>query len=208
MSDTNRAVSKRGADEARQRILDTAYELFSARGIRAVGTNEIIDRAGVAKATLYTHFPSKNNLVLAFLEQREQRWTHAFVVAEARRRGATPEERLLSIFDVFDEWFQREDFEGCSFVNVLLEMGPDHPAGAACVRHLETIRGVLRAMAEEAGIADPAEFALSWHILMKGAIVQAAQGIDGAGVRAKAIARLLLDQHKVPKRRKLSHRKR
>ena len=87
MSDTNRAVSRRGTDDARQRILDTAYELFSARGIRAVGTNEIIERAGVAKATLYSHFPSKNDLVLAFLEQREQRWTHAFVVAEARRRG-------------------------------------------------------------------------------------------------------------------------
>jgi AcrR family transcriptional regulator len=206
MSDTNRAVSKSG-DEARERILNTAYELFSARGIRAVGTNEIIDRAGVAKATLYSHFPSKNDLVLAFLEQREQRWTHAFVVTEARRRGSTPEEQLLAIFDVFDEWFQREDFEGCSFVNVLLELGAEHPAGAACVRHLETIRGVVRTLAEEAGIADPTEFALLWHILMKGAIVQASQGIVGAGQRAKVLARLLLDQYAAPKRREMVHRK-
>jgi AcrR family transcriptional regulator len=206
MSDANRAVDRKGTELARQRILDTAYELFSARGIRAVGTNEIIERAGVAKATLYNHFPSKNDLVLEFLEQREQRWTHAFVVAEARRRGSTPAEQLLAIFDVFDEWFAREDFEGCSFVNVLLEMGAEHPAGAACVRHLETIRGVLRTMAGEAGIEDPTEFALSWHVLMKGAIVQAAQGIVGGGSRARAIGQLLLDQH-MPKRRKRSQRK-
>ncbi len=207
MSHATGSVDRRGNDHARQRILDTAYELFSARGIRAVGTNEIIERAGVAKATLYSHFPSKNDLVLAFLEQREQRWTHAFVVAEARRRGSTPAEQLLAIFDVFDEWFEREDFEGCSFVNVLLEMGAEHPAGAACVRHLETIRGVLRTMAEEANIEDPAEFALSWHVLMKGAIVQAAQGIVGGGQRAKAMGQVLLDQHMAPKRSKRSRRK-
>lgn len=197
---------KKTTEDARQRILDTAYRLFSARGIRAVGTNEIIERAGVAKATLYSHFPSKNDLVLAFLEQREERWTHAFVVAEARRRGTTPAEQLLAIFDVFDEWFERKDFEGCSFVNVLIEMGADHPAGAASVRHLETIRGFLRTMAEEAGIEDPAEFALAWHVLMKGAIVQASQGIIGAGARAKDIAQLVLDQHTPTKRTKLSRR--
>jgi AcrR family transcriptional regulator len=64
----------RRAPEARQRILDTAYDLFSHRGIRAVGTDELIERAGVAKATFYRHFPSKDDLVLAFLDQRERVW--------------------------------------------------------------------------------------------------------------------------------------
>ena len=105
----------------RERILDTAYELFSHRGVHDVGIDELIERAGVAKATLYRHFPSKDELVLAFLEQREQLWTYGWVEAEARRRGKTPEEQLLAIFELFDEWFHREDFEGCSFVNVLLE---------------------------------------------------------------------------------------
>src|ERR687895_1242404 len=106
----------------RERVLDTAYELFSRRGIRAVGIDEVVVRAGVAKATLYRHFPSKDDLVLAFLERREERWTRDWVEAEARRRGETPEEQLLAIFDAFDEWFRRDDFEGCSFVNVLLEV--------------------------------------------------------------------------------------
>ena len=87
---------------ARQRILDNAYELFSRRGIRAVGVEEVISRAGVAKATLYRHFPSKDDLVLAFLEERERRWTRQFVEAGARERGASAEESLLAICDVFD----------------------------------------------------------------------------------------------------------
>jgi AcrR family transcriptional regulator len=182
---------------ARTRILDTAYELFSQRGIRAVGVDELIDRAGVAKATLYNHFPSKADLVLAFLEQREQVWTHGWVEAEARRRGDTPEEQLLAIFDLFDEWFQRDDFEGCSFINVLLEIGDlDHPAGRASADYLENIRTVIRALADEAGLRDPGEFALSWHILMKGSIVQAAEGDRKAAKRAQAVGRLLIDQHR------------
>src|SRR5919108_4448369 len=86
----------------RERLLDTAYELFSKRGIRGVGIEEVIERAGVAKATLYRHFPSKDDLVLAFLERREQHWTDDIHEAQARHRDGEPEDRLLAIFDVFD----------------------------------------------------------------------------------------------------------
>ena len=182
---------------ARERVLGTAYELFSRRGVRAVGIDEVIERAGVAKATLYRHFRSKDDLVLAFLERREQLWTRGLVEAEARARGATPEEQLLAIFDVFDEWFQREDFEGCSFVNVLLETADrEHRVGAASAAHLENIRSIVRELAEEAGLRDPESFALSWHILMKGSIVQAAEGDREAAQRAKSMARLLLDEYR------------
>lgn len=180
---------------ARERVLETAYALFSTRGIRGVGVDEVIAGAGVAKATMYRHFPSKDDLVVAFLAQRELRWTLGWVEAEARSRGGTPEEQLLAIFDLFDEWFRRPDFEGCSFINVLLEMGSEHPAGRACVEHLENIRGVVRALAEEAGLRDPVTFARSWHILMKGSIVQAAEGDLEAARRAQAMARLLIAEH-------------
>jgi AcrR family transcriptional regulator len=189
--------SDRRADTgARERILHSAYELFSRRGIRAVGVDEVIERAAVAKATLYRHFASKDDLVLAFLERREQLWTREFVEAEARKRGSTAEEQLLAIFDVFDEWFRRADFEACSFVNVLLEMGSAHPAGEACVRHLENIRSVVRGLAEEAGLRELDSFARSWHILMKGSIVSAAEGDAEAAQRAKSLARLLVEQHR------------
>ena len=182
--------------QARERLLTTAYELFSRRGIRDVGINEVIARAGVAKATLYRHFRSKDELVLAFLKRREVRWTHEQVEQEARRRGATPEERLLAIFDVFDEWFRDDDFEACSFINVLLEMGPKHPAGEASVRYLENIRSIVRRLAEEAGLRDAESFARSWHILMKGSIISAAEGDADAARRAQSLARLLIAQHR------------
>ena len=182
--------------DARERILASAYELFSRRAIRDVGVDEVIEQAGVAKATLYRHFPSKDDLVVAFLERREERWTLAWVEAEARRRGTTPEEQLLAIFELFDEWFQRDDFEACSFINVLLEMGPAHPAGQASVRHLATIRTVVGRLAEEAALRDPASFAHAWHILMKGSIVSATEGDAQAAQRARSMARLLIEQHR------------
>jgi AcrR family transcriptional regulator len=181
---------------ARDRILDTSYELFSRRGVRAVGIDEVIERAGVAKATLYRHFPSKDDLVVAFLERREERWTIGWVETEARRRGSGPEEQLLAIFDAFDEWFRRDDFEACSFINVLLELGPQHAAGSASVQHLENIRSIVRSLAEEAGLREPDSFARSWHILMKGSIIAAAEGDVEAAQRAQTMARRLIDDHR------------
>jgi AcrR family transcriptional regulator len=181
---------------ARERILDAAYELFSQRGIRAVGVNEVIERADVATATLYRHFPSKDELVVAFLQLREERWTKDFVEAGAVSRGSDPEERLLAVFDVFDEWFHREDFEACSFINVLLEMGPEHPAGSASVWHLKQIRSIVHRLAEEAGLRETEDFASSFHILMKGSIVAASEGDTQAAQRGKAMARLLIEQYR------------
>jgi AcrR family transcriptional regulator len=196
MVETTATRSHRGQG-ARERILDTAYELFSHRGIHDVGVDELVERAGVAKATLYKHFRSKDELALAFLEQREQIWTHGWVEKEARRRGATPEEQLLAIFDLFDEWFRGDDFEGCSFINTLLEFGDlDHPVGRASADYLENIRSVVRNLALEAGLRDPDAFALSWHILMKGSIVQAAEGDRDAAKRAQVLGALLIERHR------------
>jgi AcrR family transcriptional regulator len=185
-----------GRADASERILETAYELFSRRGIRDVGIDEIIWRAGVAKATLYRHFASKDDLVVAFLERREQRWTVGFVEAEAKRRGTTAEEQLLAIFDAFDEWFRRADFEACSFINTLLEMRAQHAAGKASLQHLDNIRSVVRRLAEDAGLPDADSFARSFQLLMEGSIVSAATGDVNAALRGKAMARSLIDQYR------------
>jgi len=183
--------------EARERILETAYELFSRNGLRAVGIDEVIDKASVAKATLYRHFSSKDELVLAFLRRREDRWTHGWVEQEARRRGETAEEQLLAIFDLFDEWFHRDDFEGCSFINVLLEVGDvGHPVGRASAEHLANIRALIATLAAEAGLRDPDEFARSWCILMKGSIVQAGEGDLDAARRGQRLGRLLIAEYR------------
>ena len=195
MLEASQEAAKVGSS-ARERILDAAYELFSRRGIQAVGVNEVTARAGVAMATLYRHFPSKDELVLAFLDLREQRWTHGLIEAEAMRRGSNPEERLLAIFDVLDEWFHRDDFEAGSFIKVLLELGPNNPAGGASVRHLEQLRAIARHLAEEAGLRDTDSFAHSWHILIQGSIVVAAEGDVEAAQRGKSMARQLIDQYR------------
>ncbi|MEV0297741.1 helix-turn-helix domain-containing protein [Nocardia sp. NPDC050710] len=181
---------------ARERILATAYELFTRRSIRDVGIDEVIARAGIAKATLYRHFRTKDDLVLAVLARREQLWTFGFVEEQSRRRGATPEQQLLAIFDVFDEWFATNGFEACTFINVLLEMGADHPTGRASIGHLDTVRGVVRARAQEAGLCDPEDFAHSWHLLMKGSIVAASEGDRLAARRAQRMAARLIEQYR------------
>jgi AcrR family transcriptional regulator len=183
---------------ARERILDTAYELFSQHGTRAVGVDRIIAECGIAKMTLYRNFPSKDDLILAFLERRAERWTREWLESEASKRGGSPGRRLLGVFDTFDGWFRTEDFEGCSFINVMLEIDDcQSPVRQASVRHLEAIRDFLRGLATDAGIANPDGFARQWHILMKGSIVSAAEGDLDAAQRAKQIGRVLLEHHGV-----------
>lgn len=181
---------------ARERVLSTAYTLFAHRGIRAVGVDEIIGRSGVAKATFYKHFPSKDDLVLAFLDRREQLWTKQFIAAGAAARAEDVEQRLLAIFDIFDEWFaDRDDYEACAFINVLLEMGPEHRLGRASIDYLANIRALVCDWAREAGLREPEDFAHSWHILMKGSIISAAEGDTRAARRAKPMAMGLIEAH-------------
>jgi AcrR family transcriptional regulator len=189
-------VNQQNARDPRQRFLDAAYDLFSRRGIRDVGVEELIEAAGVAKATLYRHFAGKDELVLAFLGERERRWTFGFVEAGALAAGETPEERLLGIFDVFDAWFCQPDFDACAFISVLVEMGPDHPLGRASATHLQHIRQVVERLATDAGLDDTEGFAHSWHILMKGSIIAATEGDLAAAKRAKVMAHDLLARHR------------
>lgn len=181
--------------EARERILSAAYELFSQRGVRDVGVDELIAQSGVANATFYRHFASKDDLVLAFLQRREQLWTLGTIVAQALERDGTPREQLLAVFDVFDEWFRRRDYEGDPFVNVLLEMGPEHTLGHASLQHLDTVRRMIRQHAEVAELRDPESFARSWQILMNGSIVDARMGDVDAAKRAREMAAHLIEQH-------------
>ena len=195
------AVDTRPLDRSRsgrERILDAAYELFSRAGVRATGVDTITAEADVAKMTLYRNFASKNDLALAFLALREERWTVGWVQAEVNSRASTPAGRLLAIFEIFSEWFAREDFEGCAFITSLLEFEDRaDPVRAACVVHLATIRAFVRELAAEAGVDDPERFAGQWHILMKGSIVAAHEGDQDAAMKARELGELLLERHGV-----------
>jgi AcrR family transcriptional regulator len=186
------------ATGARTRILDAAYDLFSRRGIRGVGIDAVVARSGVSRMTLYRHFRSKEDLVLAYLECREQQWTQGWLQVEVQRRATLPQERLLAIFDVFDGWFHEEGFEGCAFINVMLETADDRGGiYDASNAYLANIREFLQGLARGAGIADADDFSRKWHILMKGSIVAAGEGDQDAAKRAQQIGRLLL-AHELP----------
>lgn len=190
---TMAAYRARGAS-ARERILASAYELFSQHGIRAIGIDAIIKHSGVARMTLYRNFSSKNELVLEFLRERAERWTLDWLQREVNERGVDARERLLAIFDIFAEWFEHEQFEGCAFMNVMLETSDrSSPIRNESVERLAEIRGFLVELAVEARTPDPDDFARKWHILMKGAIVAACEGDRLAAHRAKGLGQLLLD---------------
>ncbi|MFC0678149.1 TetR/AcrR family transcriptional regulator [Lysobacter korlensis] len=183
--------------DVRERIVSSAYPLFVNRGIRDVSVGEIERVARVSHADFEREFPTRDDLAAECLERREREWTFGVVEAGARARGTTPEERLLAIFDVFDEWFRRDDYEACTFINVLLEMGREHPLGRASAEYLVHIRRIVGTLATEAGLRDPDELALSWHILMKGSIINAVEGDAKAALRAKEMARDLIARHRL-----------
>ena len=142
--------------------------------------------------TLYRHFPSKDDLVLAFLREREQRWTHDWLeqrIEEAAPRGP---DRTLALFDVLDEWFHRPDYEGCPFVRTLHEF----PRGAVhdeTVHQLGVVRKILETHAGQAGVEDAKELSLKMQTLMIGAMVSALRGDLRAARRGREVAAALLE---------------
>ena len=178
-----------------ERILITAYELFSRRSIHDVGVNELIECSAVSKSTFYRHFPSKDDLVRAVLARRDQVW-FGEVVAEARRRGASPEDELLAIFEVFADWLGSGGYKSNIFIKVLMEMGPDHPLGQASVQYLARIRGHAQELADDAGLERSGVFARSWHLLLKGSIIATMEGDQEAVGLAQQMARHLIERHR------------
>lgn len=189
-------VDGTGKESGRERVSRAAYDLFSRDGTAAVGVDAIIARAGTAKMTLYRNFPSKTDLILDFLQRRERVWTEDWLQAESQRRGSTPAEQLLAIFDVFGEWFARADYEGCAFLTVMLESAHrDDAVHQASVQHLANIRHYLKGLAAAAGIENTDSFARQWHILMKGSIMAAHEGDTLAAARAHEVGVVLLRAH-------------
>ena len=182
-------------EDARERTLRTAYRLSSQHGVQAIGIDRIIAEAGIAKATLYRHFRSKEELVIAVLQLREDLWTRGWLESEIKRRARTPTARLLAIFDVFEDWFGRDDYEGCLFTNALLEThDPTSPIARASAAHIANVRAVVRDLAEDAGVPNPGDFAYQWQLLMLGSITATAIGNADAAQHARDLATLLLSR--------------
>ncbi|MFJ8492620.1 TetR/AcrR family transcriptional regulator [Streptomyces sp. NPDC094038] len=177
---------------ARERILDTARELFYAHGIHAVGVDRLIAESGVAKATLYKQFPSKDDVVAAYLRQMDDSWRRQLRSA-ALAAGEDPREQLFGLF-VAMEQAARAGTLGCAFINAVAEYQPGSTAHAITAEHKSTVRAWVRDLAAAAGATDPDTLAYQLTLLIDGTL--AATRVEHADVAAEAAtraARLLLD---------------
>ena len=184
-------MTSREKVDLRQRVLDTAAELFYRDGVRAVGVDRIAAESGVAKMTLYYHFRSKDELVAAWLRRRDEEWMSWLEGSVERQRG----NRVLAVFDALREWFETPTFRGCAFVNAYAELGWSNPAAAEIVAsHKRTLTEYLAYLAREEGAAEPDALAQELLLLVDGAIVTASiQGSarpadDAREAAAKVIA--------------------
>jgi len=179
----------------RERILKTASELFYAGGVRAVGVDTVIAHAGVAKASFYKYFPSKNDLIVAFLKRRDavlRQWLEQTV----ERLSPDPAGRPLAVFDALAQRFSSKDFRGCAFINCMVELADrGHPARTAADEHKRLTTTYIFGLLKQAGVPDPEDLAQEFMILMDGAIVTAVrEGSPRAAHSAKRIAAMLLQQ--------------
>jgi AcrR family transcriptional regulator len=177
----------------RQRILDTARVLFYRRGVTNVGINEIIAESGVAKATLYAHFATKDELILEFMRQGDARWV---TWLDERVRALAPDARArpLAVFGALAEWFALPFFRGCLLGNAATELAdPQHPAQTILADHKERVRTLLEGYLAEADAPDPAALASQFLLLMEGAtaVARITKNPDAAQ-QAQAVARALL----------------
>ncbi|MEU0842257.1 helix-turn-helix domain-containing protein [Streptomyces sp. NPDC005962] len=158
---------------AHDRILSTATELFNAHGIRGVGVDRIIAESGVAKATLYSHFRCKEDLVLAYLRTSDTFWRGALTGA-AKAAGPDPRDQLTGLFDALSAATLRDGFRGCAFTRTAGETEPGSAAHTATAEHKRTVRAWLTELARAAGADDPAQLALRISLLVDGAMAAAA----------------------------------
>jgi AcrR family transcriptional regulator len=142
---------------ARERILETAMDLFSSQGYRATGINEVIDRSGVAKATFYHHFPTKADLCLAYLKTRNTTELNSIKDFIAKKR--TPWSRFLGVIESLETWLKANQMRGCSFLNMVAEEpDPKSPLRKEGKKHYESLRALIRELAVELVESDPQHY--------------------------------------------------
>jgi AcrR family transcriptional regulator len=185
----------------KEHLVETAVKLFGRFGFHATGIDKILQEAGVARMTLYKHFRSKDELILAALRRRDEQFRIWFKSA-IEKTGGTPAERLLASFDALDEWFAGKafagvPFTGCSFINATAEFSEtNHPVHQLAAEHKRLILEYLRLLASSAGARDPDGLAWSISLLHEGAIVTAQVSSDPRAAQgAKEIARTVMAQH-------------
>jgi AcrR family transcriptional regulator len=169
-----------------ERILAAADKLFYSQGIRAVGVDTVAAEAGVSKRTLYNHYPSKDDLIAAYLTARFK---------QIAPSDAPAREQILGLFDYLERRFSDSKFRGCPYINAVTELSdPKHPAAGIAIRFKEQRRLWFRALIERLGAKNPDALATQLQILSEGALTAALVRGDPSLARcARDAAEVLLD---------------
>ena len=175
--------------EKRQHLVDVATDLFNRHGYRAVGIDQVIADAGVAKTTLYRHFPSKEDLIVAVLEGIDEQFRDSmrtYVDSKAKRS----EDKLIATFDFLADWFGDDAFYGCPFINAAGEYGDrSSPVFHAAVLHKRLMVAYFEELSRAAKVADPKQTAEEINLLHEGAIAVAhITGDAEVAIKAKQAA--------------------
>ncbi len=188
---TSPAPSESGSSK-RTLLMATAERMFYRDGFRVVGIDTLLAEAGVAKMTLYNHFASKDDLIIAVLEKRD-RWFRDSLGTAVSEAGRSPLKQLQAVFDWHERWFGGSDFNGCAFLRALSEYpDPDHPINKTAWSHKEGIKALLATICQAAEAKNPVTPASTLNMLLDGAIVAAhATRATTPAVDAKTAATVL-----------------
>lgn len=157
----------------KDQLVDTAIRLFSRHGYHATGIDTILAEAGVAKMTLYNNFGSKDALIVAALEKRDEQHI-AWLVAEVDARSEASGDRLLAFFDALEAWFAEEAFHGCPFLKASAEFDdPNDPIHQVALSHKGRVLALIREMVADADVSDPVRLSGEIYMLVEGATVVA-----------------------------------
>ncbi len=180
----------------RDALLEAACILFYQRGLHATSVEAILEKAGVARQSLYLHFLSKDGLIAEFLKARDERWRSAMQRHIAAASG--PREKLLAIFDFLAKWFSEVDFQGCAFINTAMEYSdPQHPFHQLSAHHKALVQQEILSLCHEADLSEAVALAGHIALLIEGAIVTEQITPGGQAARqAQQIAEILINRSK------------
>jgi AcrR family transcriptional regulator len=184
----------------RERLAETALRRFYRDGFRMVGLDQILDDVGISRTAFYKHFPSKDDLMLAVLENQNRWLQEAFRGMVRERGGRSAAGQLRGLFDVVERVIEDDDFHGCIFVNAAMEFPlPHDPAHVAAARNKRAIEEIVFELAERAGAADPRALAEELCMIMEGAYVtRQVTGKPETIAVARRLADRVLDAHLGP----------
>lgn len=182
---------------ARERILETALVLFTLHGINNVGVDRIIKEANVAKMTFFKYFPSKKDLIISFLELRDEK-SMAWINEGINKITSDKSKRLGAFIKVMNQWFLNPEFSGCAFINRTAELGAENvDEKELCLVHKKKMAKLIEEMAKDASLKDPAKFAMQLVMLIDGATVQGQMDTTDVSIKLlNETSKILIEHYK------------